>query len=46
MLVAGFEAFACVEKFANAIEFIDLDVPCRETATPMGGGSSTMRKFY
>ena len=27
MLIAGFEAFAQVPKFANLLEFIDLDVP-------------------
>ena len=36
MLVAGFEAFARVEKFANVIEFIDLDVPHQKDSHTYG----------
>ena len=36
MLVVGFEAFARVEKFANVIEFIDLDVPQQKDSHTCG----------
>lgn len=36
MLIAGFEAFAQVPKFANIVEFVDLQVPQQKDSHTCG----------